>query len=182
MLATSRLPQEPTARYAQKVLIQEINQILEDTKDRSSFSIHLDVAKLVLLHETLKRTHACIIMTQDFTDILDVLEVDEREPQKFEMFFYLYYQAHYLDLYESFKPIIDNLNTRSHILAGDAFGATIEDLVSTIKEEGSAHLALAAFGNGASITLDIESASHCNHRRNTRPITRKVKKAAIHGR
>lgn len=136
-------------------LLKRFDKILADTKERNSIHLHLEIAKISLLCHALKNTHDCILNTKDFSDLLDALAVDEKHPYELKTILYTYYQAHYSDLFEGFKPILDNLNTQSHQAAGEAFAAMLNDTVNTIKEEGLLHLAFAGFANGGAISLGI---------------------------
>lgn len=137
-------------------MLEDIGDILKDTKDRNSFKLHIEYGKIALLLHSLQDTHACIFMTQDFTNLLDAVNLKARNPHDFAIYTYFYYQAHYRDLYEGFKPILQNFDSENMNVAGNAFGAVIHDTVAAIKEEGLGHIAFAAFGNGGAIALDID--------------------------
>ena len=91
-----------------------------------------------------------------FTDLLNALDIGERNPSVFANYAYIFYQAHYIDLFEGFKPVLSNLNTQSNTEAGKAFGAVLKNTVASIKEEGLGHIVFTAFGNGGAIALDID--------------------------
>jgi len=137
-------------------LLEDIGDILKDTKDRNTFKLHLEYGKISLRLHHLKDTHACIFMTQDFTNLLNAVNLKERNPHEFGIYTYIFYQAHYRDLFEGFKPVLENFNTESINAAGNAFGALIHDTVAAIKEEGFGHIIFTAFGNGGAIALDID--------------------------
>jgi len=134
-------------------------EVLKDTTERSSLKLHLDYGKLLLIFQALKSTFSCFALTQDFTDLLDTLNVTERNPEIFKTIAYLNYQAHYDDLYEAYKPLIDNLNSKNFTEAGSVYGSIMSYAVKTVKEEGLGRLAYNAFGNGENVRLDIDEPS-----------------------
>jgi len=137
--------------------LYDSHQILIDTNERNSIKLHLEFAKLMLTYRPLHDVFACIAMTQDFTDLLDALDIKQRNPRDFMIAKYVYYQAEYPSLVENFQPVIDGLDNKNHSAAGKAYANVIGDLVHSVKKEGLNYLAWEGFENGIVVRLDIEN-------------------------
>jgi len=133
--------------------------ILKDTTERNSLKLHIEYGKLLVIMQLLKSTYSCISFTQDFVDLLDALNITERNPDVLHLIAYINYQAHYDDLYEAFKPLVDNLNAGNFTEAGRIYGKIKSYAVKTVKKEGLGRLSYNGFGNGEAIRLDIEEPS-----------------------
>jgi len=130
-------------------------KILEDSRDRKNFASHMDFLKLQCINEELEPIYGCIMMTQDFTDLLDKLDIGERNPIFFAMSIYLYYQALYPRLADDIQPLITAAKQKDWTTAGDLFGALFEVLVGEIKADGFGYLAFSGFSNGAAHELGL---------------------------
>lgn len=139
--------------------LYDIHQILIDTNERNSVKLHLEFAKLMIKHRPLHDVFACIAMTQDFTDLLDALDIKQRNPRDFMIAKYVYYQAEYPDLVENFLPVIDGLDSKNYTAAGKAYANVIAKLVNSVKKQGLNFLAYEGFQNGIAVRLDIENPS-----------------------
>jgi len=134
-----------------------MHEILNDTNERKSFKLHLEWVKWSLLHAALHSTDACTMMTQDLTDLLDALNVTERNPKYFGIVSYLYYQAYYPKLSGDFELVINNLENKNYNAAGYEYASILDDLVHSVREDGFAYLALVGVENGRAIELDLHN-------------------------
>jgi len=96
-------------------------------------------------------------MTQDFTDILDALDIKERNPKDFLITKYVYYQAEYPNLVEDFRPVIDGLDNKNHSAAGEAYANVIGNLVTAVKKQGLNFLAFEGLQNGIAVKLGVNN-------------------------
>jgi len=114
---------------------------------------------MMILYHPLHDVLACIAMTQDFTDLLDALDIKQRNPRDFMLAKYVYYQAKYPDLVEDFRPVIDGLDNKNHSAAGEAYANVVGNLVHAVKKQGLNYLAWEGFQNGIAVKLDLENPS-----------------------
>jgi len=135
--------------------LYEFNQLLNDTKERNEFKLHFDYLKLAALLKSLEDTAKCVIKTRDWDDLLNALEVEERDPQILALVNYIYYQARYSALLNDFVPLIIGLENKNHRKAGIAYSRLISNMVETVKYRGLHFIANQAFSNGFAVRLHL---------------------------
>jgi len=136
-------------------LLYGYGKILQDLKDRASWQIHLDFAKMYVIGLLEHTTGDCIVQTQDLSDLLDALGV-KRDPFLANVGNYLYYQAHFAKMYDDFHQVLDHLNAKDYKSAGEAYAVQTKNTVDTIVGEGLYYLGHTGFANGFALGLDID--------------------------
>jgi len=130
--------------------------LLNDIDQRNNFRIHWDLWRMRSYTQRFLPTISCIFLTQEFTDLLDTLDISKRNPKLFEYAIHLYFEARFTELLLNHKPVIDNLNKNDFKSAGIAFGKILDDLVTAVKDSGANLLAYQAISNGKAFELDID--------------------------
>jgi len=129
------------------------NQFLIDVINRDPHRVHWDIIKQYILAILEHSTSDCIVATQDLSDLLAALGV-KRDPWS-GIVNWLYFQAHFAQLFEGYKPVIQGFDSKNFTAAGDAYGALMNETVNVVKNEGLAYLAHTGFANGVSFGLDL---------------------------
>lgn len=149
------------AYYAHLYLVTEL---VHDAEARNRVQVHLDWAKLLVLHKKLEKVHGCIASTEDFTKLLEALGAKERNPELFLLAKYIYYQANFGKLDQSLPKVTAALDNKDFKTAGDVAADIVNTTATELKTRGLALEALNGVWNGVHIALglpDAESVWSC---------------------
>jgi len=138
--------------------LYEVSTLTQDAEARNRIKVHLDWAKLLVLHKGLEKVWGCIGSTEDFSKLLNALDAKERNPELFMLAKYIYYQANFGSLAEALPKITSALDGKDFSKAGDLAGGLINTTVSELKSRGLALEALNALWNGVHIGLGLPDA------------------------
>jgi hypothetical protein len=142
-------------------IFKEKYKLLKDTNEKNTLSLEMDFKKIDAMRFSMQDTISCVSKTQDVTKLFDQLGIQDKDPESISRLFYIYYQARYETLLESFKPLIEDLESKRYSDAGYKYGKILSAAAGALSKEGSSYLALYALKSGIISGLDLDCPVDC---------------------